>query len=302
MKESISVSVNTDIDAEGSNQLIAAATETFSPAVETLGLLGDVVRFARVGVAVNITRLAKKIADENNLILNAPPLKFLAPFYEKASLETTSNTDAHERWASLLVGASSSPEEAKPHFVHLLAQLEPSQVQLLKACFLGVGAGIDIGSKHGQCLVEESFNALTNQFSTFYCEEVLDLIIERGASLNDHRVTFSKFLNGPGVFISQFSARSFEDSLSKVSWQQRPINSNLDADILTSLGLLEKHRYSGSIPILNNSDHREYFEIDFLLITKLGANFVCAFDLEAKRYLAEINSKFQQARPGPSGH
>jgi hypothetical protein len=74
------VKAEVKVGERGAEKLIDAVVDAFSPATETLGLLGDAVRLARVEVAAAITRRAKSIADESGLRLTAPPLKFLVPY------------------------------------------------------------------------------------------------------------------------------------------------------------------------------------------------------------------------------
>lgn len=97
-----------------------AVADAFSPATEFLGALGDVVRLARVEVAARITRRAKEIADENGLRLSAPPLKFLVPFYEKASLEHEESLI--EWWARILL-SESKEKSANLIYADILSKL-----------------------------------------------------------------------------------------------------------------------------------------------------------------------------------
>lgn len=101
--------------------------DTFSPATETLGALGDAVRLGRVEMAAHITRRAREIADESKLKLSAPPLKFLVPFYEKASLEN--DPGLQELWAKLLVNASGGVTRS-PILIDILNKMTSEEAHL----------------------------------------------------------------------------------------------------------------------------------------------------------------------------
>lgn len=118
----VSAKVEAKVGERSVDKLIDAVVDAFSPATEFLGALGDSVRLARVSQAATITRKAKQIADENSLDLVAPPLKFLVPFYEKASLESD-DVDLTEMWASLLASAATNEAYVRPLYIDTLAKM-----------------------------------------------------------------------------------------------------------------------------------------------------------------------------------
>ena len=85
------------------DKLTDAIVDVFSPGTELLGALGDAVRLGRVEMAARTVRRAGEIAAANGMNLKAPPLKFLVPFFEKASIEGSDDTELQELWAQLLV-------------------------------------------------------------------------------------------------------------------------------------------------------------------------------------------------------
>lgn len=127
--------VEVTVGKKSVDKLIDAVVDAFSPATETLGALGDAVRLGRVEIAARITRNAKEIADANGLILTAPPLKFLAPFYEQASIEDEGASEIEEMWANLLVSASANYESVKSSYVKILGSLSRDEALLMKALF-----------------------------------------------------------------------------------------------------------------------------------------------------------------------
>ncbi|WP_417483029.1 Abi-alpha family protein [Maricaulis sp.] len=121
----ISGKVDVTVGERSVDKLIDAVVDTFSPATEVLGALGDAVRLGRVEMAARITVRAKQIADANGLRLLAPPLKFLVPYYERASLEED-DTELTELWAQLLVSSGSDPRNARPIYVDILSKMSAS--------------------------------------------------------------------------------------------------------------------------------------------------------------------------------
>lgn len=119
------------------DKLIDAVVDTFSPASEFAGMLGDAVRLGRVEMAAHVTRRAKEIADENGLVLKAPPLKFLVPFYEKASLEDKDrDPELTEMWSNLLVSASLGHLANHSRFSAILSEIDKRHVDILNLIVL----------------------------------------------------------------------------------------------------------------------------------------------------------------------
>ena len=126
-----SFKINVKVSERSTDKLIEAAVDTFSPATETLGLLGDSVRLARIEVAAFITKRAKVLADQHGLKLTAPPLKFLVPFYEKASTEDVEDKILIEMWAELLTSAGSDYSTKYLRYTSILSELSGSQANIL---------------------------------------------------------------------------------------------------------------------------------------------------------------------------
>ena len=127
----IKAEVNVEVGKKSVDKLVDAVIDVFSPGTELLGALGDAVRLGRVEMAAKITRRAGEIASENGMALRTPPLKFLVPFYEKASLEDEQDDTLTERWANLLVSSSSSNMGNSIIYSNILASLCKDHIMLL---------------------------------------------------------------------------------------------------------------------------------------------------------------------------
>ena len=100
------------------------------PFSERMGLKADLIRLQRAEVAINIAKMAKQQALEENIILQPLPNKFLVPFFEKASLEEL-DTDLVERWSRLLLSASQKYNSRFILYTNILSNLGPEDVRFL---------------------------------------------------------------------------------------------------------------------------------------------------------------------------
>ena len=137
----ISGEVHVSVGETSTEKLIDAVVDAFSPATEILGALGDSVRLARVEIAARITKRAKSIADDNGLVLKAPPLKFLVPFFERASIEDEGGDEIEELWANLLVSAASDYSTIISSYVGILSSLCRDEALLLSHLFSAASYG-----------------------------------------------------------------------------------------------------------------------------------------------------------------
>ncbi|MFT3725870.1 MAG: hypothetical protein QM773_20085 [Hyphomonadaceae bacterium] len=278
------------VDAKGTQTLIDAALELFSPATELIGLLGDAVRLARVEVATLITKRAKNIADTNGIVLTAPPLKFLAPFYEKASLEDVDDHEAHGRWAELLVAASTSTG-AHPRFISLMSEIEGAQARFLKEVF----AGRNLDEVH-RSLRAKRFDAVRQEFTLSTIEEIVFEIERR---FPDHPLqtlvdTLNFHLNGPGIFIAryQISQAGLESYPYRGGVRRGVPEAVVDWEVLHSLGLLDRHYYSGFVN-LPNTTTSTHLEMEVITMSVLGIQFLRCWDPHVRDV---INSSFLKAK------
>ncbi|MCG8503411.1 MAG: DUF4393 domain-containing protein [Sphingomonadales bacterium] len=138
-KPSVSVDVDvgakleakTEVPSHASGRAVHALLDAISPFTDGLGLVGDHIRAHRFEVAVRIAERAKQIADERNLKIQSPPLKFMLPFLEKSSLEEP-DSSLNEVWSQLLVSAASKFQPSMTIFPSILSQIGPSEANLLR--------------------------------------------------------------------------------------------------------------------------------------------------------------------------
>jgi len=174
--------VDVTVGKRATEKLIDAAVDAFSPATETLGLLGDAVRLARIEVAVAISRRAKAIADEQGLTLTAPPLKFLVPFYEKASTEDLEDDTLVEMWARLLASAGSDYDARYLRYTSLLSELSANQARILQGMAQNyggvIGRDVDADALFYE-LTESRLVSSMKSITDIKKDKILDAIYDR---------------------------------------------------------------------------------------------------------------------------
>jgi hypothetical protein len=133
-------SISVDVSRESTEQLIGAISDAFSPATEFLGAIGDKIRIYRTKVALKVLEETRRLARRQNVKLSAPPLKFLVPFLEKASLEEE-GSDLTRRWAALLLSSARDFDEGNLVFIDVLSQIGPIGAKTIKM----LGSRVDVG-------------------------------------------------------------------------------------------------------------------------------------------------------------
>lgn len=213
------------------DKLVDAAIDTFSPASETMGLLGDVVRLARIEVAAAITRRAKIIADSHGMTLKAPPLKFLVPFYEKASTEEADDKNLVEMWAKLLTAAGSNYDARYLRFTSILSEISSEQANILDATARNYGGVLGKNSDPDGI----SYNLVDSRLSAR-----LKSLKGRDADQLLEEVCGEICAPGVSVVIIQGEMNSNKEMW---DWNEDSVyedSKSLDFEILKSLGLLSK--------------------------------------------------------------
>ena len=260
------------------------------------------MRLARVEVAAVITRRAKSIADASGLVLTAPPLKFLAPFYEKASLEEAEDADALENWAQLLVSASTG-SNSHPHFISILSELETSQALMLKDIFDGTGILHneieDDGGKNFLTEIE-CFNAILNRLS----ERDFNAIVEWAVSDVERpvdRIVYGirKRFTGKGVFCAGMLFW-FKNSSAPSSYRREETERHLraldriDVDVLESLNLISHHTFAGTKVLEGPKKEMIHFRFDVYSLTDMALKFLSLVDADCRSYLNEERQKYER--------
>lgn len=225
------VKAEVKVGERGTEKLIDAVVDTFSPATETLGLIGDAVRLARVEVAAHVTKKAKAIADGSGVKLSAPPLKFLVPFFEKASTEHLNNTSLVEMWAHLLANAGASYNDKQMRYVSILSELGSNQAEILDKIVRNFGGVLGENADPDQliyALIEPRLVSKLKSIQAYEPEEIIEAVLKE--------VAF------PGTSIVIIQGETKSDSLI-FEWDNDNIycdEKSLEFEILVSMGLLAK--------------------------------------------------------------
>ncbi len=283
------------VDAKGTQTLIDAAVDLFSPATELLGLLGDTLRLARVGVAARITRRAKEIAEQNNLELTAPPLKFLANFYERASLEEPQDEEAHDRWAELLLSASSGTA-VPPRFISIMAEMDGHQARLLREIFFGKQLVHD----PRRSIRGKRFDAIEHEFLPSSVDDVIRELETR--AIREHPIdilmdTVEFYFNAPGVHVASWLLSGAIGAEHSETLKSRSLDPELGLglEILVSLGLLGRYQMGRVVRL--PTERQISLSGEFIFITDLGIQFIVAYDSEARKIVNEKRAARKNYRP-----
>jgi hypothetical protein len=237
LKPEVSIEIGSPLKAEvkvgerSVDKLVDAVVDAFSPATETLGLLGDAVRLARVEVAARITRRAKSIADEAGLQLQAPPLKFLVPFFERASTEDDTDDDLMAMWANLLAAAGSNYDARQMRYTSILSEMSGEQARILDAIAHNYGGVVEANS-----LLSGLHFSLTESGLTSIIKDNEDIAPQ------DMLASLQVILCKPGVSIVHIACNKRFKGPSAL-WEDDEVYAqprSLDFEILVSLGLLSK--------------------------------------------------------------
>ena len=132
----IDVGVKAELPADVVRQQSDALNDALSPFVQRLGYMGDKVTFYRFQSALKTLSRAKEVADELGLKLKAPPLKFLIPLVEDASLEEP-ESPLNELLARLLARAATA-DKFDPKFQlyrNILKQIGHEESVFLEECW-----------------------------------------------------------------------------------------------------------------------------------------------------------------------
>lgn len=280
--------VSVEIGKKSVDKLVDAVVDVFSPGTEFLGALGDAVRLGRVEMAAKITRRAGQIAEDGGLTLKAPPLKFLVPFYEKASIEDDPRLE--EMWANLLATTGTKNGANNTLYLTFLSRLSGAHAHLLSALchhiscrnprpshnFLQiVSAGNivkDILPETFSEDAEEEIKKLVDRLYYYgYCARML-IITQANRSKNDKMNLFAFKLdanNNVMIFGNAFDSfvRTSADS-QEYLWEA-----------LISNNLVELRSFS--VPISED----KWLSGDCYCITRLGSDFINNCSSDKVRYI-----------------
>lgn len=225
------ISADIKVGERSADKLVEALVDAFSPATETLGLFGDVVRLARVEVAALITQRAKQFADSAGLKLQAPPLKFLVPFFERASTEDAAADDLVDMWARLLAAAGSSYNARQMRFTSILAELSSEQARILDGVARNYDGVIGVNTDPDglfYTLVESRLASTLKEVKSKDGPSILEEVARKVC------------VPGVSVVIIQYELRKTREMWDWIDDEVYSDQRSLDFEILVSLGLLFK--------------------------------------------------------------
>ncbi|MBM2710591.1 hypothetical protein JQK88_04935 [Mesorhizobium caraganae] len=126
--------IKAEIPPQSSGRLLDALTDIIRPISEARGLRADQIRLQREDVLIEIARRARQRLDIEGGQFNPIPNKVLVPALEKASLESSDDTEMMERWAELIASAAKGAG-ISPHLINVLSELSSNQADLLERIF-----------------------------------------------------------------------------------------------------------------------------------------------------------------------
>ena len=130
-----SLELKAEIPPATTGRILDALTDIIRPFTERQGLKADQIRLQREDVALEIAKKTRDRAEIEQIQLHPVPIKFLVPFFEKASLEDVDN-EMQDRWAALLLSASKEYQATHLTFIDILSRMSSRELKFLEeVCF-----------------------------------------------------------------------------------------------------------------------------------------------------------------------
>src|SRR5262249_4978849 len=114
-------------------ELVDYATDALSLPREAMAWAGDQLRVFRVRSALRALVRTRDLAEECGVKLAPPAMKFLAPFLEGASLEDEADSEFIDRWACLLLNASSLERGNHVYYASVLKQIQAAELDIIES-------------------------------------------------------------------------------------------------------------------------------------------------------------------------
>jgi hypothetical protein len=256
--------VDIPIAPKDAGRVVDALVDLFSPATEAMGMLGDHVRLYRVRSVLRVLNETKALAEQAGLKLQRPPLKFLVPFLEEASL----NDDGDEKddelaslWANLLLQASQDEGRAKRLMIDVLSRLTARDAQNLEMI---------VRNPRRDAF---SINQLVDVAFEFERTDINGILTEL-ISQHDEETVLSRLvseLEGHGIIVISCGFYSIgEDDETfdiTLSHDDFPDEDDLSLHALAALGLIK-------FPVVVGRPHKGgRFNMIVSVLTALGADF-----------------------------
>ncbi|VAV96817.1 hypothetical protein MNBD_ALPHA05-594, partial [hydrothermal vent metagenome] len=125
------LNVNIKVGENTTQQLVEILENILAPGAEVLGAISDHIRIYRTNTVIKAFKKTAKLAEDANVKLVAPPVKFLVPYIEACSLENDDD-ELGDLWAELLFSAATDFDDYHRSFVGVLSELTPTSARLLK--------------------------------------------------------------------------------------------------------------------------------------------------------------------------
>ncbi|MFN3930769.1 MAG: hypothetical protein ACK4JY_03370 [Brevundimonas sp.] len=267
-----------DVDADASRTIVDALRDTLSPLTEALGAVGDQIRVYRTRAALRAIGDTAKIAEQNNLRLKAPPLNFLIPYLEEASLADETDDSLMDRWANLLANASTDGKQVPRNFIDILGRLSSADAEAFDALMRGPRHG----ASHVRLIVERQY-----MLGMIDIENEIAPLIRVGDEASSLQRIISE-LEDRGQIVTYVGFHSYDhDGGQYDEWVLHPAFEEDDIRLhtLASLGLITypvqiKRPYEGG-----------NFTMHLAVVTRLGAEFF--FDTHDAKLREEGSKDFE---------
>lgn len=253
-----SAELKAEVPSKSMGRLVDALTDAIRPFTETRGLRADQIRLQREDVLIQIAEKARNRATiEGSQLLPVPP-KMLVPFLEKASLEID-DEELKERWASLLLAASTAYESLLLSFVDILSRISSQEAKLLEEVYDGTK---DIPMVGVQDYIESNrIRVETN------CRKLNTMVLERGK----HEKLFFDFVTETPLTLGRIlggNTRSQRDTIQHQNYPKERRRTYFD-----SVSILERERL---VQLQTASPEGSGIRVRYFDITYLGIKFLTA--------------------------
>ena len=186
MDSPVNADIEVKIGKESTKQIVEMVADVFSPVTELLGALGDNIRVYRTNAVLRTFEKTRKLAEKSRIQLKAPPVKFLVPFIEEASLEED-NSEITDLWAKLLYSASSEYDDYHRTFIDVVGQLTPSSAKLLEK-FLNSSGTAEITPGKGKTISHKEYVAREADLEEHIYQDIIN-------SKDDRHIMYINYLN-----------------------------------------------------------------------------------------------------------
>ena len=260
-----------NVKLEG-KEIARSVADLFSPLTEFVGTLGDQVRIYRKLTVLRTLEKAKKKAEEENLDLQPPPLRFLIPYLEHASLQEEQDKELNELWTNLILSSAMEYKSEHNLFTRILSELSPQEASAFQ--YITKSPGSEPYNGFVFCSVEDSWN---DSYLYIQIRDLLAQYSKQNIQNIDYADFHDKFLaraQSPGSIIYHFSVGSGEPN--KFPYENVYIPNRTDFDDLfdeLSFSLLRSHGLIGQFISPEYWFGNLVFDLRAYYLTPLGESF-----------------------------